>query len=340
MLDNSIIRSLGLFAGLGLAVGTALAQTSSIVWKEIGDPGNQPWEDDRYPFLKFNGRGQVDHRYRMAETELSLNQWVEFVRAYGPHADDPLDRRLIGNFIRFSYQDGELVYEVASGFENFPAQMSWRMAARYTNWLHNDRVNEAWAFESGAYDTSTFTRNDDGSYNDQDTRSPDARYWIPSMDEWMKAAYYDPDRFGEGLGGWWEQADGSDEALIAGFPGSGGETNASMAWDNWYSDTYDVGLYTDSRSPWGLLDMSGGMREFTEEMLEPNSRRHRHTKGASLFDDPSFYGAMDWIGSETWLIPTDGLDFAGIRLASAIPGPPTLLLVSGVFFWINPRKRR
>ncbi|MDQ7014532.1 MAG: hypothetical protein Q9O74_11640, partial [Planctomycetota bacterium] len=92
----SSTRTFGLLAGLGIAASAALGQASSLVFRDIGDPGNEAWQDDRYPFLKFNGRGRVDYQYRMAETELSLNQWVEFVRAYGPHADNPMDPQLLG----------------------------------------------------------------------------------------------------------------------------------------------------------------------------------------------------------------------------------------------------
>lgn len=337
---NSFARFLGFFAGLGATLAApALAQVSSIVWHEIGNPGNEPWEDNRHPDLKFNGRGQVDHRYRMSETELSLNQWVEFVGAYGPHADDPFDPRLLGFNIYGSYQDGEPVYQVYDGFEHFPAQMSWRMAARFANWMHNGQIDEAWSFESGAYNSSTFTRNGDGSFNDQDTHSPGARYWIPSMDEWMKAAYYDPDHSGQGVGGWWEQPGGGDEALVSGFPDSGGETNAAL-YDGSYGNFLDVGQYPHVRSPWGLLDLSGGMREFTEEWDSGDSPSRRHTKGASVYDDPLFYSEMDWIGSETWVARPDGLGFQGLRLAASIPSPPTLLLASSAFVWVLLRTRR
>jgi len=34
--------------------------------------------------------------------------------------------------------------------------ISWRVAAMYCNWLHNDKRNDRAAFLNGAYDVSTF----------------------------------------------------------------------------------------------------------------------------------------------------------------------------------------
>src|SRR5690606_36322403 len=140
--------------------------------------------------------------------------------------------------------------------------MGWRYIARYCNWLHNGMPTgpdaEQWAFETGAYDTSTFTRNPDGSFNDQRERSPGARFFIPSWDEWVKAVYWDPER-NEGEGGWRMYPYG-DTVPVPGDPDEGGQTNASL------NDvgTFDVGSYPDWTTPWGLLDASGGATEWLE----------------------------------------------------------------------------
>ncbi|VAX36183.1 hypothetical protein MNBD_PLANCTO03-121 [hydrothermal vent metagenome] len=332
--------SLGLLAGLPLTEGTTLAQTSSIVWKEIGDPGNQPWEDDRYPNHKFIGRGQVDHRYRMTETELTTSQWIGFVRAYGPHAENPFDLGLLGSYITGSSQNGELHYEIMDGLENHATEVSWRMAARFANWMHNGQASEAWAFENGAYDTSTFTSNDNPPpfYNDQDARNPDARYWIPSLDEWMKAVYYDPNKNGTGQGGWWEQPNGSDTVLIADYPENGGETNAGLAAHTGHWDPrFTVGMYPEVLTPWGLLDASGGVREWTEEWTD--NHRGRYVKGSSK-DDWFDYDRLDWVASNDYRLP-DGYMNLGIRVASTVPAPSSGLTVVVVFAAsCTPRRRR
>jgi len=140
--------------------------------------------------------------------------------------------------------------------------------------LQNGKINEQWAFDGGVYDASTFTRNEDGTFNDDYARSPDARYWIPNVDEWMKAAYYDPNRFGPGLSSWWDFPNKTDQPLFIGFPaesgeipiptqvarqGITGETNGSL--DNWPAKGMSVGSYPWVQSPWGLRDVSGGLSE-------------------------------------------------------------------------------
>ena len=124
------------------------------------------------------------------------------------------------------------------------------------------------------YDASTFTRNEDGTFNDDYTRSPDARYWIPNVDEWLKAAYYDPNRFGPGLSSWWDFPNKTDQPLFIGFPaesgeipiptqvarqGITGETNGSL--DNFPAKGMSAGSYPWVQSPWGLRDVSGGLSE-------------------------------------------------------------------------------
>jgi formylglycine-generating enzyme required for sulfatase activity len=209
------------------------------------------------------------------------------------------------------------------------------MAAQYCNWLHNDRSSDLSAIEDGAYDASTFSTNSDGTFNDQLTRHPDARYWIPSLDEWVKAAHYDPDRFGEGQGGWWDYPDGSDDPLYPGFPGEG-ETSATLDWDGAY---LPLGAYADIQSPWGLFDLSGGTMEWTEEVH--HSGKFRLTDGAPVFGFESFLvldavneiAATDGPGSQSRLL--------GFRVAGAIPTPSSIaLLVCAAGLCLQLARRR
>jgi len=310
-------------------------------WVTVGDPGNPAWED--VPTAFYYGRGSVDHEYRMMRTELSVTQWFEFVSAYAPFAA-PENRgtRLTGPNIGFIGDPDKEVpdYFIHEGAEQYPSRISWRMAARYANWLHNDKALTAEAFQSGAYDTSTFTTNDDGTFNDQLTRSPGAQYWIPSMDEWMKAVYYDPALNG-GAGGWWEQPNGSNTPLTVGLPDVGGETNAALVdYEALFGGMLPraVGSYPLVQTPWGLLDASGGMAELTEEPSPSMiSRRARGSTWFSMFEFG--YEFEDRIADHglpaSPVVPMEG----SLRLAAAIPSPPvafgfvTLLL----FNW---RKRR
>lgn len=62
--------------------------------------------------------------------------------------------------------------------------ITWIQAARYCNWLHNSHNNTtSLNTNNGAYDLSDML----ASIN----RSTNAKYFIPNMNEWYKAAYYD-----------------------------------------------------------------------------------------------------------------------------------------------------
>lgn len=335
---TSLILILGIFASPVLAAPDADGYT----WATITHAGNRPTNDSEVPWAGTR-IGAVDYQYRIATTETSVGQWLEFVRAYEPFYEYPSS----GNIADPAFASTS-IRVVGGNISLYPgrtpgraADMGWEFAARYCNWLHNGKVNEAWAFESGAYDTTTFTINPDGSANHQHTRSDGARYWIPSFDEWVKAAYYDPNRYGDGEEGYWHYANGSDTRPIGGLaPDEGGEQNAGDILD--YRFPFDVGSYSHVRSPWGLLDVSGGVREWTEG-IDPFDflSRYRMTGGSSYYIDDSVSGIpTDRLG--TWqpgFVDSGMGPLVGLRLASAIPSPGVLSLLFGGFI-VTARRRR
>ena len=92
------------------------------------------------------------------------------------------------------------------GNEMIPVgDISWRMAAIYANWLHNDKSTARSAFLNGAYDVSTFGYINGDVATDQAAHHPSARYWIPTLDEMIKASNYDPNKpnLDGTTGGYW-----------------------------------------------------------------------------------------------------------------------------------------
>ena len=178
----------------------------------IGDAGNR----STIPGVESPGPrpiGAVGYEYRLARTEVTSAQQFEFLQAYDPFMNSS-DRRGWGDV---SYVLGE--WSLAVGDDNKAAVMSPRLWMRYCNWLHNDKALTADAFESGAYDASTFGEDNAGNLTDQMTRSEGAQFWIPSLDEWIKGGYWDPNRYGEDEGGYWLYPNASDEPSIQDIPG-------------------------------------------------------------------------------------------------------------------------
>lgn len=326
---------------LGIAVGAVSAQNSHPIpeaerWATITHPGNEPWVGPSFYGFQTLTLGRVDYEYRISRTEVAGAEWFGFVQAYAPYVGD-------GAFsIDFTSNLVTVVggYRLISGAENKPVEVGWRYAARYANWLHNGKALTQEAFESGAYDTSTFATNPDGSFTDQISRSPGARYWIPSLDEMIKAWHFDPDRFGPDQPGCWLYSTSSDSPPVYGPPGVG-QTNAGT------NVLRDVASYLDVQSPWGLWDASGGVTEWTEttnprspQFLNPIVRAIDGSSWRSPgpipdpFSDSRNTDRINALGGAGPQIPQ-----IGFRLAREIPSPQSGVVLFSAFHLFTLRRR-
>jgi hypothetical protein len=196
---------------------------------------------------------------------------------------------------------------------------TWNMAARYTNWLSNGKGTTAAAFETGAYDTSTFTRNPDGSWNSQRMHTPGSPFWMPTLDEWTKGMYYDPSRYGPGQEGYWRYPNGKDSPPVPGWPWEGGETSAGL--ELFSGPWLDVKSYPQVQSPWGLWDGSGSESEWTEFL--DITRRWRGLKGTAQFAMfPQIVDGIDWLE-----LGLPGTSLKGFRIASTVPEPSMFVII-------------
>lgn len=68
----------------------ALAQTPpdyGYQFATVGAVNNPAFQDPTYPYPVHNlGRGSVSYEYRIAKTEVSTGQWVEFLNAFSNYA--------------------------------------------------------------------------------------------------------------------------------------------------------------------------------------------------------------------------------------------------------------
>lgn len=317
-LRNSIGTLVAIAVCLSEAVAAPSISREGINFQVIGNAGNRAINADESGPLRV-GRGAVGYEYGLSTTELTVNEYYKFVQAYGAVARYP-EGSLLGKGI---YLTSETTsgYGINSQLAQHAATLTWRNAARFCNWLHNGRVNEAWAFERGAYDVSTFTSNPDGTLNDQVTRAPGAKFWIPSLDEWLKGVYFDPNRNGHDQGGYWLRPGARNEYLITGEPAFGGETDVGWNPDDQAVPFVPVGSYSQITGPWGLLDTSGGEREWSEEFSAGTARIALGSKR----NDPFWYMSDDiaWEGVNGH----PEISVAGFRIATEIPSPGVVLPV-------------
>lgn len=331
-------------AGLGVA-GAAQAQPSyGYDFRTIGGPGNAPYQSADLN-SRTNGRGSVAYEYRISRTEVTSQQWMEFINAYSGELGDPYHFSVVsGGFMPDSSYSGpgSRWTLISPSLANAPVfGISWRQAAMYMNWLHNDRQPTLAAIQTGAYDTSTFGDLPGGQFTDAATHLPGAKYWIPTLDEWIKAAHYDPNRYGEGQGGYWQSVNSTDDPLIAGLPGVG-QTTAGLEINDPLLGERDIplGAYADQMSPWGLLDLSGGGREWTEEVYYPSFPNFvRGIEGQAagiILPFSSNTDLIDHLGTDRPLVRGD----MSFRVATAVPSPGVLLMLATASGVAGARRRR
>ena len=260
----------------------------------VGDTGNladtQVMEDGT------TGYGAVAYEYLIGKTEVTIGQYTTFLNSVASTNTNSYildlwhwqmaEDSMIAGISRSGNgtQNEPYVYHAigptgitvpgAAGSSNRPiAYINWFMAARFCNWLHNGATNGA-STEDGAYTLN-------GATNGFFTRNPTARWWIPSENEWYKAAYYK----GNGSnGGYWRYPTRSDEAP-GHIPGTG--TNRA---------NYRLGEpYTGVLAVTQTADFSGGQNYLTEV--------------AAFSGSPSSYGTFDQGGNVwEWTDQKSGID--------------------------------
>ncbi|MBL8746595.1 MAG: SUMF1/EgtB/PvdO family nonheme iron enzyme [Phycisphaerae bacterium] len=299
-------------------------------WATITHAGNEPYVYDPAGPITSRSIAGVDYEYQISRTEVTGAEWFEFVQAFAPYVQEDAV-----NAIDFKSQligvSGYREYFLPPENENRPIKVGWTFAARYVNWLHNGKALTPDAFENGAYDLSLI----DGSNFEPDLlHNPDATYWIPTEDEWLKACHFDPNRYGEGMPGYWLYSNGSDSPSAYGSPANGGETSTG---GRLRFALPDVAAYGSVQSPWGLWDTSGGYDEWvTSPMFGDLSAYGPFARGSSYDDlyDVALDRGWDRINGGTPLASV-----AGLRVARAVPGPGSVWAVVCAVPFITRRRR-
>ena len=173
-MKHPLISSLGLAFLASMSLVTPALAFVNIEWIGVGNPGNAA--------DPTTGYGKVDYSYQIGKYEVTNAQYAEFLNAKGGSNSNGIYNSGMASYgIAQTGTPGSYSYSVTGGLENRPVvYVSWYDAARFTNWLGNGQGTGD--METGAYTLSGNT----GII----TVNSGATVYLPSENEWYKAAYY------------------------------------------------------------------------------------------------------------------------------------------------------
>jgi formylglycine-generating enzyme len=300
-----------------LFIPAANARAVTIALVPVGNPGNA---------ADTTGYGAVDYSYSIGKYDVTTSQYTSLLNAvaatdpYGlwnNSMSNPFVFSTVG--IRRSGSSGSYSYSVI-GNGNVPVYyVTWGDAARFSNWLQNGQPTGAEG--PGTTETGTYTLN--GAITTAAlmavTRNPGATFFIPTENEWYKAAYY---KGGGPNTGYWLYPTQNNSTPSNVLSATG--TNNASFYNNGYTDPVNyltsVGAFAASPGPYGTFDQGGDVIQWNETAVTGSSRGRR----SGSFNDTSLS-----LLSSSRLDADPTLDFinVGFRVAS-VPEPSTLALAA------------
>jgi formylglycine-generating enzyme required for sulfatase activity len=272
---------------LALALAFALpaaAPAVTIDLVSVGNPGNA---GEIIPGIGI--LGAVSTAYRIGKTEVTNSQYVEFLNAKA--ATDALGLyntsmglNIDGGIVR-SGTSGSYTYAVkatATGagpggadytYSDKPvAYVSWYDAIRFANWMHNGQGSGS--TETGAYTIMGGTQIPTNP--DSITRNASATWFLPSENQWYKAAYYNG-----ATSTYFDYPTASDTAPDNHLPtaDTGNSANYLIGPLTTTGDLdhplTSVGSYVMSESAYGTFDQAGNLAEWNEALVSAGRRGRR-----------------------------------------------------------------
>ena len=299
----------------------------TIDWVTVGNPGNA---ND----TGGTNNGAVNYSYQIGKYDVTIGQYTAFLNAADPNGTNPNDiynasMEFNLNIAGISYTSGASAgakYSVINNggdSSNRPiTHVSWFDAARFANWMTNGQGSGS--TEDGAYTLNGATTGNAVAVN------PGAAFYIPTENQWYKAAYYDP-TLNSGAGGYYAYATQSDTApgnTIGStanqanyFTGAGYSVTQSSSYDSNQNYLTDVGAFSGSGSFYGTFDQSGNVRQWNDLDGLASSGSSRGVRGGSWNNsNPLYLSSSDSVSGD----PSDEGNDIGFRLASPVSGPSSV----------------
>lgn len=235
---------------------------------------------------------------------------------------------------KYEISQDAITKATASGMANVTAgpwtgsqpatEISWFEAAAFVNWLNTSTGKTAaydLAWDGSEWSMNLWSSADAWQAGGENLyRNKGAFYFLPSENEWYKAAYYNP-----GGSSYFLYPTESDSAPTAVASG----TSAGTAV---YNNAASVPATVDSAgglSPYGTMGQGGNVAEWNESAFDgtnSSSDEARAVRGGDSDDTESLLRSSDWFPYVPYDPFEHGMNYVGFRVAS-VPEPSTYVLV-------------
>ena len=267
----------------------------------IGSPGNAP-DTTGAP----NPAGSVGYTYRIGKFEVP----EEAVRK--ANAQSELD----GQPLNITLDE--------RGPQKPATSLSWFEAARFVNWLNEDAgFSPAYKFDDGPGGSGEFQlwAPGDAGFNPGNLfRNRHARYVLPSVDEWYKAAFYDPL-----IDAYWDYPTGSDDPPI---PVASGTDPGTAVYQQ--TGPADIAL-AGGASQLGTVGQAGNVNEWEEtadDLVNSLIEERRGVRGGSwIMGTPELIALGQASGGRNRSLPDREPSNTGFRIAY-VPEPLSMSFVA------------
>ena len=302
------VASLAAPSHAGVVTFGSGANAFDMTFVKIGNPGNAPDTTG-----KPSSAGSVGYEYAIGMFEVSE-----------------------GMITKFNDSQSLKITQSNRGVNKPATFVSWNEAARFVNWLNTEKgFAPAYKFTTtGVNDNiALWTSGDTLDYNASNQfRSARAKYFLPSMDEWYKAAFYNPSQ-----GVYYDYANGKDTAPTAVASGTADDTAVYLQTQlQGPADVDQAG----GLSPYGVMGLNGNVYEREEssvDLLNNDVTSSRGMRGASWMDSvtSNLSSSHRFDSGPFWLAPTWSDDDVGFRVASldqeAIVPEPSMMVIGTLF---------
>jgi len=248
-----------------LAMPAVRGETVTYEMVTVGDAGNAN---------DSTGYGAVAYGYQIGKYEVTIGQYTAFLNAVAKSDPYSLYSTSMANDLNTagisrSGSSGAYSYSVIGDSVNRPiSYVSWYDAARFANWMQNGQGN-------GGTETGAYTLNG-AMFGGAVARNSGAAFYLPTENEWYKAAYYSPVKGGVGSPGYFRYAMQSDSVPgnVVGYASNQANYNTGVAggYSVTQSTVYsseqnyltDVGSFVSSASYYGTFDQTGNVTEWND----------------------------------------------------------------------------